>query len=50
MGPFKQKFKCCNPAKYQDRTQSINIYTIAVLYGSAYLYTEISSLVSLLEP
>jgi hypothetical protein len=50
MGPFKQKFKCCNPTQYQDWKQSINIYTIAILYGSAYLYIEILSLVSLLQP
>jgi hypothetical protein len=49
MGPFKQKFKFCNPTQYQDQKQSINIYTIAILYGSAYLYIEILSLVSLLE-
>jgi hypothetical protein len=50
MGSFKQKFKHCNPTQYQDRKKSINIYTIVILYGSAYLYIEILSLVALLEP
>jgi hypothetical protein len=50
MGPLKQKFKCCNLTQYQEQKQSINIYTIAILYGSAYLYIEILSLVSLLKP
>jgi hypothetical protein len=50
MTPSKEKCKSYNPTQHQDRYQSINIYTMVIFYGIAYIYAEILSFMFLLEP